>query len=146
MRCTIYKTFSLAINALLCTGVVFILLFLLRFGYKYYKQHEQKKKEEIGVMIERIIDILQSNVGEEGAENYVVINHVRDMILPVAERKSNYIIHICVYIVNGCFKKSIWGFIKKLHYKRYILLTNSYIIVYLVLNVFSSLILNFLLQ
>lgn len=41
-------------------------------------------------MVERIIDILQASVGEESADNYVVINHVRDMILPVSERKSEY--------------------------------------------------------
>lgn len=37
-------------------------------------------------MVERIIDILQMKASEE-KDNYVVINHVRDMILPVADRK-----------------------------------------------------------
>lgn len=36
-------------------------------------------------MIERIIDTLQSNASEDG-ENYLVINHVRDVILPINDR------------------------------------------------------------
>lgn len=41
-------------------------------------------------MVERIIDILQSNAGsgDESSENFAVINHVRDMILSVADRKK----------------------------------------------------------
>lgn len=87
-RCTFYKTFFLAFNSLIFMLAVFISVYLLNNGFKYYKRQEQKSKEEIGFMVERIIDILQSSVSEDGADNYVVINHVRDMILPVTERKS----------------------------------------------------------
>lgn len=39
-------------------------------------------------MVEKIIDVLQTNAGEEGGNPFLVINHVRDMILPISDRKS----------------------------------------------------------
>ncbi|XP_018561720.1 inner nuclear membrane protein Man1 [Anoplophora glabripennis] len=87
-RCRFYNTFSIVFNSLLFIGVTFGLLYLLNLGFKYYKHHEQKQKDEIGFMVEKIIDILQTNASEDGGENYVVINHVRDMILPVKDRQG----------------------------------------------------------
>ena len=67
---------------------IFLSLYLSNIGYKYYRYYNQKRKDELYYMVEQIIDMLQSNVGEDG-DNYLVINHVRDMILPLHDRKSN---------------------------------------------------------
>lgn len=80
----------MAFNSVLFIIAILASLYSLNLGLKYYRRHEHKRKEEIAFIIERIIDILQSSAQEEGGENFVVINHVRDMILPVAERKSKY--------------------------------------------------------
>lgn len=37
-------------------------------------------------MVEQIIDILSRNAS--GNENYLAVSHVRDMIIPVQDRKS----------------------------------------------------------
>lgn len=89
-RCMFYNTFSIVFNSLLFVGITFCALYLFNFGFKYYRYYEQKQKDEIGFMVEKIIDILQTNASEEEGENYVVINHVRDMILPVKDRKGEY--------------------------------------------------------
>lgn len=86
-KCIINSTLSTIFNSLIVIIAIFIIVYLTNYGYKYYKHYEQKQKDEIGFMVERIIDILQSNA-QEDADNFVVINHVRDMILPVTNRKS----------------------------------------------------------
>lgn len=65
----------------------FTAVYSLNRGYKYYKHYQQKQKDELFYMVERIIDTLQTNATEDG-ENYLVINHVRDMILPINDRAS----------------------------------------------------------
>ncbi|CAH1155497.1 unnamed protein product [Phaedon cochleariae] len=87
-KCTFYKSFYFAFSSLVFVILIFGSLYLLNMGFKQYKLHEQKQKDEIGFMVEKIIDILQSSASEEGGENFVVINHVRDMILPVIDRQK----------------------------------------------------------
>ncbi|XP_049825113.1 inner nuclear membrane protein Man1 isoform X3 [Aethina tumida] len=84
--CLLTNTFRFLVQSALFLGAVFTLFYLLNYLYKYYRHHKQKENEEVGFMVERIIDILQMKASEE-KDNYVVINHVRDMILPVADRK-----------------------------------------------------------
>lgn len=48
-------------------------------------------------MVEKIIEILQNASNEDPESNYVVINHVRDEILNVKERKGKFII-ICMLL------------------------------------------------
>lgn len=86
-KCVINTTFSTILNSLIIIIAIFVVIYFTNLTYKYYKHYEQKQKDEIGFMIEKIIDILQSNANEDG-DNFVVINHVRDMILPVTNRKS----------------------------------------------------------
>ncbi|XP_074040272.1 LEM domain-containing inner nuclear membrane protein MAN1 isoform X2 [Leptinotarsa decemlineata] len=87
-KCTFYKTFHLALNSVLLVSLIFAALYLLNYVYKYYKHYQQKQKDEIGFMVEKIIDILQSSCGEEGGDPFLVINHVRDMILPIVDRQK----------------------------------------------------------
>lgn len=75
------------VNLILFCSSAFFILYFLNYAYKYYKYHQQKSKEEICLMVEKIIDVLQTNAGEEGNQ-FLVINHVRDMILPINDRKS----------------------------------------------------------
>ncbi|XP_056630217.1 uncharacterized protein LOC130440859 isoform X2 [Diorhabda sublineata] len=88
-KCVFYNSFSFILNSVIFIVLIFGSLYLSSLGYKYYKYHNQKQIDEIGFMVERIIDILQSNASEDlNGENFVVINHVRDMILPVGERQN----------------------------------------------------------
>ncbi|KAJ8921167.1 hypothetical protein NQ315_013639 [Exocentrus adspersus] len=87
-KCKFYNTFYLAFNSLLVVGLLFGAVYVLNLGYKYYHYYEQKQKDEIGFMVEKIIDILQTSASEDGSESFVVINHVRDMILPLKDRKG----------------------------------------------------------
>ncbi|XP_044261272.1 inner nuclear membrane protein Man1-like isoform X2 [Tribolium madens] len=64
-----------------------LLVYTLNYVFKCYKQIRQKQHEEEMSLVESIIDILQTNATENG-DNYMVINHVRDMILPINERKN----------------------------------------------------------
>lgn len=73
-------------NILLFFGSTFCILYLVNYAIKYYKHYQQKRKEEICLMVERIIDILQANSSDD-ANSFLVINHVRDMILPIDDRK-----------------------------------------------------------
>lgn len=90
-RCSLYNTFSFLTKSVLFIGLIFTILYSANVAYNWYKFYDKKQKDEIGFMVERIIDILQSNAGgggDDGNENFVVINHVRDMILSVADRKK----------------------------------------------------------
>ncbi|XP_028129072.2 uncharacterized protein LOC114325263 isoform X1 [Diabrotica virgifera virgifera] len=85
----IYSSFSLIFQSSLFLIIVFGLLYTLNVAYKYYKHHAQQEKDELGFMVERIIDILQSKASEDSnMDDFVVINHARDMILPVGDRKK----------------------------------------------------------
>lgn len=80
-----YNKIAAIIQTVLVLGVGFAGVYSINIGYKYFKHYRQKQKDELFYMIERIIDTLQSNASEDG-ENYLVINHVRDVILPINDR------------------------------------------------------------
>ncbi|KAK9753955.1 Man1-Src1p-C-terminal domain [Popillia japonica] len=83
--CSIYNKIAAIIQTAVILAVGFTAVYSLNRGYKYYKHYQQKQKDELFYMVERIIDTLQTNATEDG-ENYLVINHVRDMILPINDR------------------------------------------------------------
>lgn len=87
-RCSIYNSITKSLYALTLVGIIFAVLYAFSFGFKIYRRYEEKQKDEINYTVERIIEILQNAALEEGGENYVVINHVRDMILNIKERKA----------------------------------------------------------
>lgn len=64
----------------------FASLFLSQKGYKYYLRTQKLKNDQIYSMVEKILDILQSNASDS-ADNYLAVNHIRDMIIPPQERK-----------------------------------------------------------
>ncbi|CAH1141268.1 unnamed protein product [Phyllotreta striolata] len=87
-KCTFFKSFYLVTNSLIFIVIVFGCLYLINLGYKYYKHHAQKEKDEVSFMVEKIVDILQMHANDEQNDNYLVINHIRDMILPVGDRQK----------------------------------------------------------
>lgn len=91
------------------TGGVLV-LYLLNNAFKYYKQLRHKQQDEEISMVENIIDILQTNVSDTN-DNYMVINHVRDMILAVNERKGKFIKSSLFYSYDRKYftaKQKIW--------------------------------------
>ncbi|XP_076257147.1 uncharacterized protein LOC143194338 isoform X1 [Rhynchophorus ferrugineus] len=87
-RCSMYNLFTNALYVIMVLVIIFAALYGLSFMFKIYKRYMQKQKNEVNSMVEKIIDILQNSAAEESSENYVVINHVRDMILNVKDRKA----------------------------------------------------------
>lgn len=47
------------------------------------------KNDQIYSMVEKIIDILQTNAADNN-DDFVAVNHVRDMIIPPQDRKRKY--------------------------------------------------------
>ncbi|XP_060533483.1 inner nuclear membrane protein Man1-like isoform X2 [Cylas formicarius] len=86
-RCSMYQTLSSLVKTVAAVGAIFAVLYFGDLGFKYYRRHEQRQKDEVNFLVERIIEILQ-NASEEPGDNFVVINHVRDMILTVKDRKE----------------------------------------------------------
>ncbi|KRT79423.1 hypothetical protein AMK59_7124 [Oryctes borbonicus] len=80
--CSLYNKIAALVQTSVLLAIAFAGVYSLNKGYKYYKHYRQKQKDELFYMVERIVDILQSNTSEDGA----VINHVRDMILPINDR------------------------------------------------------------
>ncbi|XP_019769526.1 inner nuclear membrane protein Man1 isoform X2 [Dendroctonus ponderosae] len=87
-KCVIYNYFVSALYSLAMLGIIFAALFVLRLSLKFYGRYEQKQKEEVNSMVEKILDILQNTTSEGADINYVVINHVRDAILNVNDRTA----------------------------------------------------------
>lgn len=104
-KCSFYQTFHITLKASLFITLIFAILYSVNWLVKYYNHHVQKQKDEIGFMVERIIDILQSSISDNDSENFVVINHVRDMILPVKDRESKSLIpfFLCQMYFNNIF-------------------------------------------
>nr|CAH7749777.1 unnamed protein product [Callosobruchus chinensis] len=91
--CTLYNGVKVAITASLVVIALTIALYGSKWIYKRYKRYEHRQRMELTNMVERILELLQqarvSDGGtEDGEHSFVVINHVRDMILPVTDRKS----------------------------------------------------------
>ncbi|XP_018329156.1 LEM protein 2 [Agrilus planipennis] len=85
--CIISNKLFAIINTAVVVGGGFLLIYGLNFLYKSYKQYQQDQKDEVFAMVERIVEILQNHVEEEKENNFLVINHVRDMIVPISDRK-----------------------------------------------------------
>ncbi|KAL1502130.1 hypothetical protein ABEB36_007322 [Hypothenemus hampei] len=86
-KCVFFAYLANAIYSLTLIGVIFAALFVSRLGLKYYARYQQKQKHELNTLIEKIIEVLQ-NAASDQDNTYVVINHVRDAILSVKERKE----------------------------------------------------------
>lgn len=84
-RCTLVNKLYAVLNTLLFLFAGFAFLYACNYGLKWYRWHEQRRRDDIVNMVERIIEILQTNAAE-GSEGFLVVNHVRDMILPIKER------------------------------------------------------------
>lgn len=92
LKCTIYNKLAMLFNIILFCSSAFFILYFLNYGFKYYKYYQQKRKEEICLMVEKIMDVLQTNASGEDGNNFLVINHVRDMILPINDRKRKLLL------------------------------------------------------
>lgn len=86
-KCIIYNKLYTIFNVTIFAASFLAFLYFSNYGYRYFKYYQQKKKDEVFLMVERIVDILQTNATDDG-DNFLVINHVRDMILPISNRKS----------------------------------------------------------
>lgn len=86
--CSIYLKLTMIVYLAFILLGIGAFIYLGNLSYKQYKNYSQKKKDELFFMVERIVDILQSNATE--GDNFLVINHIRDMILPFNERSSMY--------------------------------------------------------
>ncbi|XP_022903673.2 inner nuclear membrane protein Man1-like isoform X1 [Onthophagus taurus] len=84
-KCTLYNKLSAIVQLVVLVIGVLVIGYLGNTGYKYLKHFRQKQKDELYYMVERIVDTLQGNASEEG-DNYLIINHVRDMIIPINDR------------------------------------------------------------
>lgn len=85
-RCIVYNKVYAVFNTLAVLICGFFILYFGNLGYKYFMHYQQQKKDEVFNMVERIVEALQTTSGNEG-DNFLVINHVRDMILPITDRK-----------------------------------------------------------
>ena len=86
-KCVFFAYLANAIYSLPLIGVIFAALVVSRLGLKDYARYQQKQKHELNTLIEKIIEVLQ-NAASDQDNTYVVINHVRDAILSVKERKG----------------------------------------------------------
>ncbi|XP_064214672.1 inner nuclear membrane protein Man1 isoform X2 [Tribolium castaneum] len=86
-KCYCYTTLWSFLSMLTSFLGAALLVYSLNYAFKCYKQIRQKQHEEEISIVESIIDILQTNATENG-DNCMIINHVRDMILPINERKN----------------------------------------------------------
>ncbi|XP_044763400.1 LEM protein 2 [Coccinella septempunctata] len=83
--CSMAKTFYTFIRTVLILSGIMGALYASNLGYKRYNLYQKRRRNEIIGLVEKILEVLQSS---EGEDNYYVINHVRDMIIPVTERKA----------------------------------------------------------
>lgn len=84
--CSLYLKVARAFNAILLLTILTLTAYGGNVAFKHYKQYEQREKDELFRMVGRIVDILQSSATDDAENNYLVINHVRDMILPLKDR------------------------------------------------------------
>ncbi|XP_050305727.1 LEM protein 2-like isoform X2 [Anthonomus grandis grandis] len=87
-KCVFYNYVASAAYSLALLGIIFLTIFLMRTAFKLYRNYEEKLKDEVNSIVEKIIDILQTAASEDSDSKYVVINHVRDAILSVKDRKA----------------------------------------------------------
>lgn len=89
-RCVVTNYITNAFYTLVMIGVIFVALLALRQAYKLYTKYERQQKNEVNDLVEKILEILQSTSCDHPETSYVVINHVRDAILNVKERKGDF--------------------------------------------------------
>lgn len=82
--CSMAKTFYAIARTLLILICIGGAVYASHLGYKKYTLYQKRRRNEIIGLVERILEVLQSSEGE----NYYVINHVRDMIIPVTDRRG----------------------------------------------------------
>lgn len=70
---------------------------------------QKRHNDQIYSMVEKIIDILQSNMAENN-DNYLAVNHVRDMLIPPQERKRKRRYETYFTVVLLCFSIGRNGF------------------------------------
>ncbi|KAK5638473.1 hypothetical protein RI129_012768 [Pyrocoelia pectoralis] len=86
LRCRFYNKVYTIFNLALVIFGTFLTLYLLNMAYKYVKRYHKHSNDEVYSMVRRIVDVLESS--GDGPDDFLVINHVRDMILPIMNRKS----------------------------------------------------------
>lgn len=86
LRCRLYNKICAVFNSALVICGTFLTLYMLNMGYKYAKQHYKQNKDEVYDMVRRIVEVLESS--GDGVDDFLVINHVRDMILPIKNRQT----------------------------------------------------------
>ncbi|KAK4878372.1 hypothetical protein RN001_010878 [Aquatica leii] len=84
LHCRLYNKINAIFNSLVVLSGIFATLYVGNVAYKYWVNYHRSKKDEVIDMVRRIIDVLESN-NQEG-DDFLVINHVRDMILPLKNR------------------------------------------------------------
>lgn len=104
-KCVLYNKLYMVLNIGIFAISVFLILYFSNTTYKYYKHYNQKKRDELFFMVERILDTLQSNATEDG-DNFMVINHIRDMILPINNRKSEFL-YVKIQFLHLFLKKNV---------------------------------------
>lgn len=86
LRCRCYNKIYAVFNSAVVIFGTFLILYLLNMAYKYVKWYRKQSNDEVYSMVRRIVDVLESS--GDGPDDFLVINHVRDMILPIKNRKS----------------------------------------------------------
>lgn len=85
--CSLYIKIARIFNAVFILALISSTVYGVNFALKRYKLYQQKEKDELFRMVDRIVDILQTNATDDAENNFLVINHVRDMILPIKDRQ-----------------------------------------------------------
>ncbi|KAF5294359.1 hypothetical protein FQR65_LT10812 [Abscondita terminalis] len=83
LYCRIYNKIYAVFNTIIVLSAIFLTLYVTNYAYKYWKMYRNSTKDKVYEMVHRIIDVL-----EQAGEDYLVINHVRDMILPIQSRSQ----------------------------------------------------------
>ncbi|KAF5281692.1 hypothetical protein FQA39_LY17713 [Lamprigera yunnana] len=84
LNCRIYNKMYAIFNSIIVLVAIFISLYISNKLYKYFKLYQKQQKDEVFNMVRQIIDVLETN--SKDGEEFLVINHVRDMILPIKNR------------------------------------------------------------
>lgn len=80
----------------------FALVFGSQKGYKFYLNQRKITNDKIYCMVEKIIDILQTNAADN-SDNFLAVNHVRDMLIPPQDRKGYIYYSIVSNMIFNCF-------------------------------------------
>lgn len=90
ITCVLYNKLQAFFVIVGCLGVCILLLYLIMFAFKAIMQHIRTRRDRLNNMIEDITNVLMQKAYDpdtaatEAAS--VVINHLRDKLIPTAER------------------------------------------------------------